>query len=93
MAWLNIVNFPKIFEFFSKSIKKSKNSTLILRITENDLETILGDSKMGDIKFQENDRQTIEPTDNFWENLEYGCPDANIDENTDFNDILKSSFI
>ena len=39
-----------------------------------------------------NDRQT-EPTDNFWENLNYGCPDATIDENTDFNDILKFSFI
>ena len=41
----------------------------------------------------ENDRQTIEPTDNFWENLKFGCPDATIDENTDFNDILKSSLI
>ena len=68
---------------------KYKNSTLLWRITENDLQTILGDTKMPG----ENDRQTIEPTDNFWENLKFGCPDATIDENTDFNDILKSSLI
>ena len=68
---------------------KSQNSTLLWRITENDLQTILGDTKMA----VGNDRKTIEPTDNFWENLEYGCPEAIIDENTDFNDMLKPSFI
>ena len=40
-----------------------------------------------------NDQKSVEPTDNFWENLKFGCPDATIDENTDFDDILKSSFI
>ena len=47
----------------------------------------------GEIWPLENNRQNIEPTANFWENLKFGCPDATIDENTSFNDILKSSFI
>ena len=68
---------------------KSKISTLLWRITENDLQTILGDTKVA----VENDRNRIEPTDNFWENLKFGCPEATIDENTDFSDILKLSFI
>ena len=67
---------------------KSKISTLLWRITENDLRTILGDTKM-EVGI---DQETNEPTDNFWENLKFGCPDATIDENTDFNDILKLSF-
>ena len=79
----------KTYEFHSKITIKSKISTLLWRITENDLQTILGDTKVA----VENDRNTIEPTDNFWENLKFGCPDATIDENTDFNDILKSSLI
>ena len=45
----------------------------------------------GEIRPEKNNRQKIEPTDNFWENLKLGCPDATIDENTQFNDILKSS--
>ena len=45
----------------------------------------------GEIWPEKNDRQKIEPTDNFWENLKLGCPDATIDETTQFNDILKSS--
>ena len=83
------VEYRKRSEIHSKIIDKCKNSTLLWRITENDLRTILGDT----IISVENDRQTIEPTDNFWENLKYGCPEATIDENTDFNDILKFSFI
>ena len=79
----------KTYEFHSKITIKSKISTLLWRITENDLRTILGDTKIA----VEIDRKTIEPTDNFWENLKFGCPDATIDENTDFNDILKLSFI
>ena len=74
--------------FFQIAVK-SKISTLLWRITENDLQTILGETKVA----VKNDRNTIEPTDNFWENLKFGCPDATIDENTDFNDILKLSFI
>lgn len=75
--------------FTLKSSLNLKCSTLLWRITENDLQTILGDTKVA----VKNDRKTIEPTDNFWENLKFGCPDATIDENTDFNDILKLSFI
>ena len=74
--------------FTLKSLLNLK-STFLWRITENDLQTILGDTKIA----VEIDRKTIEPTDNFWENLKFGCPDATIDENTDFNDILKLSFI
>ena len=83
------VEYRKRSEINSKIIDKSKNSTLPWRITENDLKTILGGTKLS----VGNDRQTIQPTDNFWENLKYGCPEATIDENTDFNDILKYSFI
>ena len=45
----------------------------------------------GEIWPKKNDRQKIEPTDNFLDNLKLGCPGATIDENTQFNDILKSS--
>ena len=78
---------------FQMNHRKILQTNLFQRITENDLKAILGDTKITPGKIQQNDRQTVEPTDNFWENLKYGCPEATIDENTDFNDILKSSFI
>ena len=78
---------------FQLNNRKILQTNLFQRITENDLKAILGDTKITPGKIQQNDRQTVEPTDNFWENLKYGCPEATIDENTDFNDILKFSFI
>ena len=78
---------------FQLNNRKILQTNLFQRITENDLKAILGDTKITPGKIQQNDRQTVEPTDNFWENLKYGCPEATIDENTDFNDILKLSFI